>query len=85
MPTANRMNISVTDKLRERLKSLSLDTGLSFSEIIRRAVALYSVAWKINNDGNSLSVTGPNGELIETLDVFSISKVNSQELASQSN
>lgn len=68
-------NISVSNQMRSELKEIENYTGLSKSEIIRRAVTLYSVAWKVKTDGKRLAITGVSGQPIEFLDAFSIGNI----------
>lgn len=59
-----RMNIAVNNKSRARLEKLARDSDQSMSEVIRMALAVYSiiVTAKKNSPGVKLLITDKNGE-----------------------
>lgn len=57
-----RMTLELSPKAREKLQGLSDETDQSFSEVVRRALAVYEFLLSETKKGGELIVRTPEGE-----------------------
>lgn len=52
-----RLNVNLTDEVNERLENLAADSGITKSELVRRAFALIDLAINERKLGHRLAIT----------------------------
>lgn len=51
-----RMNLEMSPKVRERLETLSEESDLSLSEVVRKSLAVYDLLWGEIQAGGSIVI-----------------------------
>jgi len=59
-----RMNITIPDELAEKLGVLSERSDTTKSEILRKALILFSVAQEGTREGKKLALVGDKGQVV---------------------
>ena len=58
-----RLNITMPDALNQKLDQMAADSDQNKSEIIRKALTLFEVAWQGKSDGRKLALVNKEGNI----------------------
>ena len=59
---AIRMNLEMSQRVRDKLERLSEETDLSLSEVVRKSLAIYDLLWKETQAGGSIIIRTDENE-----------------------
>ena len=57
-----RMNLEMSEQVRQKLENLSEENDLSLAEVIRRSLAVYDLLWSEMKKGGKIIIRGSDGE-----------------------
>ena len=57
-----RMNLEMSQAVRDRLETLSDETDMNLSEVVRKSLAVFDLLWGESKQGGTIVIRGPQGE-----------------------